>query len=133
MNIKKLLASILAVILIITALPGTALAASNFTPKWASGYYPTGGNTPLKYYSCYLGGNSNSITADMSYGDSSKTLRVDMTAHFYAFNTLIPMHNYNTGFGTAIVNFTLINDYYFTSAMSYYRIRTNLIANLMIP
>ena len=74
MKIKKILASTLAVILIVTALPGTALAATNMAPKWASGYYPTGATTPNKYYSCHLGGTDRRVNAWGTFLSAGKTI-----------------------------------------------------------
>ena len=134
MKIKKILASMLAVILIITALPGTALAATNMAPKWASGYYPTGATTPNKYYSCYLGGTDRRVNADITYGTNTsvfinasiKTLIVSSGKYQYITRS-------SSGIGSAALEYSTVGSTILVAAATAtYRIVGSTVAELTI-
>lgn len=134
MRIKKYLAGLLVAILLVTALPSTALAATNFTPQYASGHYPST-NSPSTYYSCYLGGTSQKISADVSYGNSSKTVCVSATAKKLVVGTTTFYYSTDscTDLGTAGVEIsTPGSTVIIVSATAEYKIMGHKVADLAI-
>lgn len=134
MKIKKLLVSMLAAILIITALPGTALAASSFTPKSASGYAPAESNGIPKYYYCYSGGTSERCVADMTYGNDAVPIFIDAKIYIRVIDGSMRIQNIKyDDFGVVEGSFRVNPDLFAIKSMrAGYRIKTKTIVTLVI-
>ena len=76
---KKILTCLMAAVVLIMSLPITALAATNFNPQISTGYYPdTIPRSIPKAYTCHLGGTSEEITAEITYGTDNKAIGFDI-------------------------------------------------------
>lgn len=81
---KKILTCLMAAVVLIMSLPITALAATNFNPQISTGYYPdTIPRSIPKAYTCHLGGTSEEISAEITYGTPDKAIRIDIGLFYY--------------------------------------------------
>ena len=75
--VRRASAALLAVCITALHLVMPVKAATAFTTKYASGYYPdTNPLNPTKYYFCELGGTNESAYADMNDGSSTQPIRI---------------------------------------------------------
>lgn len=112
MKAKKILAILLVLALSLTSIPANAMSLPpNLTPRFGSGYYPTGVITPSKYYSYFLGGTRQSALAQLTYGNASQNLSIEVVEISYCIPGTLQFGSGPLGFyhGNEVVeyNYTL--------------------------
>ena len=140
MDIRKLVAALLAGWVMMMAVFMPVKAAVTFPTQQAVGYYPD--VTPYtlnREYQCTFGGTDQTMFADMSYGQSTHELTI--VAVLYTEN--VSTHDENiiirrvtgyssTGFSESIVSSDYAAGWRFTCGDARYRIRTVDVATLSV-
>ncbi len=138
--VRRASAALLAVCIATVHLAMPVKAATAFTTQQITGYYPDVlPYSPIREYTCRLGGTDQSMFADMSFGNSA--VNISLSGVFYVVNpntgsTVSYLANASgsssIGKSHSIPDITYAEGWRYVSGMSDYYIRANIIASLSV-